>query len=112
MDGPMTIQVTEAAATKIREALVKEGMPEGGLRLGVKGGGCSGLNYVIRFDPQKKAGDKVFETQGARVFVDFKSLLYLKGLSDLKTLDIRATQVTDEGVEELQEALPMCRIVH
>ncbi len=79
MDGPMTIQVTEAAATKIREALVKEGMPEGGLRLGVKGGGCSGLNYVIRFDAQKKAGDKVFETQGARVFVDFKSLLYLKG---------------------------------
>ena len=50
-----------------------------GLRLGVVGGGCSGLNYVIRFDADKKPGDKVFEAEGARVFVDFKSLLYLKG---------------------------------
>lgn len=75
----MAIQVTEAAASKIREVLAREGIPEGGLRLGVKGGGCSGLNYVIRFDADKKQGDKVFETQGARVFIDFKSLLYLKG---------------------------------
>ncbi len=75
----MAIQVTEAAALKIREVLEREGIPEGGLRLGVKGGGCSGLNYVIRFDSSMKAGDKVFESEGARVFVDFKSLLYLKG---------------------------------
>ena len=75
----MAIQVTEAAAQKIREALDKEGLSQGGLRLGVKGGGCSGLNYVIRFDADKKPGDKVFEAEGARVFVDFKSLLYLKG---------------------------------
>ena len=75
----MAIQVTEVAAQKIRETLEKEGIPGGGLRLGVKGGGCSGLNYVMRFDPQDRPGDKVFESEGARVFVDFKSLLYLKG---------------------------------
>ncbi len=75
----MAIQITEAAAGRIREALDKEGIPEGGLRLGVKGGGCSGLNYVIRFEPAHRPGDKVFEVSGARVFVDFKSLLYLKG---------------------------------
>jgi len=75
----MAIQITEAAAGRIREALEKEGISEGGLRLGVKGGGCSGLNYVIRFEPGHRPGDKVFEANGARVFVDFKSLLYLKG---------------------------------
>ncbi len=75
----MAIQVTESAANKIKDGLIKEGYPDGGLRLGVKGGGCSGLNYVIRFEEGQKPGDKVFEHYGARIFVDFKSLLYLKG---------------------------------
>lgn len=75
----MAIKVTASAAEKIREGLAKEGLSAGGLRLGVKGGGCSGLNYVIRFETDKRPGDKVFEAHGARVFVDFKSLLYLKG---------------------------------
>ena len=75
----MAIQITAAAAARIQETLAKEGIPGGGLRLGVKGGGCSGLNYVIRFEPDNRPGDKVFEANGARVFVDFKSLLYLKG---------------------------------
>ncbi|GAB4108374.1 MAG: iron-sulfur cluster assembly accessory protein [Acidobacteriota bacterium] len=75
----MAIQVTEAAARKIVEGTIREGVPGGGLRLGVKGGGCSGLNYIIRFEAQQKPGDKVVEAHGAKVFVDFKSLLYLKG---------------------------------
>lgn len=75
----MAIQVTAAAAKKIQEGTVREGLPDGGLRLGVKGGGCSGLNYVIRFEPSQRPGDKVFEAFGAKVFVDLKSLLYLKG---------------------------------
>lgn len=75
----MAIKVTEAAADKIKNALDQEGIPGGGLRLGVKGGGCSGLNYVIRYEADKRVGDKVFEQFGARVFVDFKSLLYLRG---------------------------------
>jgi iron-sulfur cluster assembly protein len=76
----MAIKVTEEAARRIRESLQREGRPDGsGLRLGVKGGGCSGLNYVIRFEDANRPGDKVYELSGARVFVDFKSLLYLKG---------------------------------
>ena len=50
----MAIQVTESAANKIIDGLIKEGYPDGGLRLGVKGGGCSGLNYVIRFEESQK----------------------------------------------------------
>ena len=81
----MSINVTEKAAERIKEGLKKEGLSDGGLRLGVRGGGCSGLSYVIRFEPSSQAADKVFEKDGARVFVDLKSLLYVKGM----TLDWR-----------------------
>ena len=77
----MAVHVTDKAAAKIRENLLKQSIPEGGLRLGVKGGGCSGLSYVMRYEPAKKTGDKVFEENGARLFVDLKSYLYLKGMT-------------------------------
>jgi iron-sulfur cluster assembly protein len=75
------IHLTEAAAKKIRELLEKEGVsPEqGGLRVGVQGGGCSGLSYAMRLDTHPRDRDKVFEEFGARIFVDPKSFLYLNG---------------------------------
>ena len=75
------IHVTEKAAKKIQELLVKEGVAgsAGGLRVGVQGGGCSGLSYAMRLDTQARDRDKVFEEHGARIFVDPKSLLYLNG---------------------------------
>ncbi|MEE8584127.1 MAG: iron-sulfur cluster assembly accessory protein [Acidobacteriota bacterium] len=76
------ITVTQGASYRIKSGLEKEGFPdEGGLRLGVKGGGCAGLSYVMRFEPGKKAGDVVISSHGAQVFVDMKSLLYLKGMT-------------------------------
>ena len=62
------IHLTERAAQKIRELLEKEGVsPEkGGLRVGVQGGGCSGLSYAMRLDTQARDRDKVFEEHGAR----------------------------------------------
>ncbi len=73
------IHVTEKAATKIRELLSSEGVPidSGGLRVGVQGGGCSGLTYAMRLEAQARDRDKVFEENGARLFVDPKSYLYL-----------------------------------
>jgi len=73
------IHVTEKAATKIQELLAKEGVaPEtGGLRVGVQGGGCSGLTYAMRLETQARDRDKVIEENGARIFVDPKSFLYL-----------------------------------
>src|ERR1700688_1207818 len=61
-----SIQVTERALKRVRSAMVKEGVtPEtGGLRLGVQGGGCSGLSYNIRFDSQPRERDRVFEFDG------------------------------------------------
>ena len=73
------IHVTEKAATKIQELLAKEGVAAetGGLRVGVQGGGCSGLTYAMRLETQARDRDKVIEENGARLFVDPKSFLYL-----------------------------------
>src|SRR5215510_9019756 len=76
------IQVTDKAIAKIRSAMAKEGISpaEGGLRLGVQGGGCSGLSYNIRFDTQPRERDRVFQFEDVRVFVDPKSFIYLHGM--------------------------------
>jgi iron-sulfur cluster assembly protein len=83
------IQVTSRALVKIRAAMAKEGIsPEqGGLRLGVQGGGCSGLTYNIRFDTQPRERDRIFQFEDVRVFVDPKSFIYLHGM----TLDYQET---------------------
>ena len=76
------IQVTEKAIAKIRSAMAKENVsPEqGGLRVGVQGGGCSGLSYNIRFDSQPRERDRIFQFDDVRVFVDPKSFIYLHGM--------------------------------
>src|SRR6201996_3639995 len=77
-----SIQVTERALQRIRIAMVKEGISpaEGGLRLGVQGGGCSGLSYNIRFDTQPRERDRIYQFDDVRVFVDPKSFIYLHGM--------------------------------
>ncbi len=83
------LQLTERAVKKIRSAMAKEGISpeEGGLRLGVTGGGCSGLSYSIKFDSQPRERDRIYEFDAVRVFVDPKSFLYLHGM----TLDYEET---------------------
>ena len=81
--APVTgIQVTERAVKKIRAAMAKEGISpeEGGLRLGVMGGGCSGLSYSIKFDTRPRERDRIYEFDGVRIFVDPKSFIYLHGM--------------------------------
>src|SRR5580698_10925804 len=80
------VQVTERALKRIRVAMAKEGISpsEGGLRLGIQGGGCSGLSYNIRFDTQPRERDRVYafgeEATPVRIFVDPKSFIYLHGM--------------------------------
>ena len=74
------IQVTETAAKRIRMLMAKQGLVEGGLRVGIKGGGCSGMSYVFAWEKEARPGDEVFEgPEGAKIFVDKKSYLFLKG---------------------------------
>jgi iron-sulfur cluster assembly protein len=82
------LQLTERAARRIQELMAAEGVAEkGGLRLGVQGGGCSGLSYAMRLEKQPRERDQVFEQDGARVFVDPKSYVYLESI----TLDFEDT---------------------
>jgi len=74
------IEISEGAARKIRTLMAKQGISDGGLRVGVKGGGCSGLSYTFAWEKQERLGDEVFEgPDGAKIFVDKKSLLFLDG---------------------------------
>jgi len=78
------IQVSEKALDHIRAAMRKEGAVNtagAGLRLGVQGGGCSGLSYHITFDSQPRERDRVFQYGDVRVFVDPKSFVYLNGIT-------------------------------
>jgi iron-sulfur cluster assembly protein len=74
------IQISETAARQIRSLMAKQGLEEGGLRVGVKGGGCSGLSYTFSWEKQPRLGDEVFDGPNeSKIFVDKKSLLYLNG---------------------------------
>ncbi len=72
------IQISERAAERIQEAVSEDEREVDGLRVRVIGGGCSGLQYKIDLDNERK-GDKLFELNGARLYVDRKSYLYLNG---------------------------------
>ena len=79
--APKQIHVTPKAVEKICAAFGREGV-KGGLRLGVLGGGCSGLSYQFKFAPEPRPRDHVFEFEGdVRVFVDPKSMLFLDGMT-------------------------------
>jgi iron-sulfur cluster assembly protein len=71
------ISLTEQAATEIRKIVTAKELPEGyGLRVGVKGGGCSGMSYILGFD-KKRELDIEFEVEGIVVFMDKRQGLYL-----------------------------------
>jgi iron-sulfur cluster assembly protein len=81
--GKQGVDVTPRAVVRIRSAMAKEGISpaEGGLRLGILGGGCSGLSYSIRFDTHPRERDRIFTYDGdVRVFIDPKSFIYLNGM--------------------------------
>ncbi len=74
------IKVNDSAKEQVTKLLVDEKHPQGAfVRVGVEGGGCSGLMYQLTFDTEMKEGDQVFEDNGVKVVVDRKSFLYLVG---------------------------------
>ena len=74
------ISVTEKAKDRIIELRNKEGYTDNyHIRVGVEGGGCSGLMYNLNFDSSAQPNDQVFEDKGIKIMVDKKSLLYLIG---------------------------------
>ena len=76
------INLTAAAAEKVKGILEQEktNIPQGGLRIYVQGGGCSGLSYNINFDSELSERDRIYEFDGIRIFIDPKSFIYLHGM--------------------------------
>jgi iron-sulfur cluster assembly protein len=74
------VRLTETAAREVKRLLQMEKKEEWGLRLGVAGGGCSGLNYTMAFDEKPNEDDTVGDVDGVRVFIDPKAYLFLNGM--------------------------------
>lgn len=75
----VNLELSADAARHLRTLAEQKGTPQGGLRLGVRGGGCSGLSYVVDWEAAPSDKDQVFERDGGRVFVDPKSAPFLDG---------------------------------
>lgn len=73
------IRIDTSAADRIRKLLDERGTPDAGLRIRVKGGGCTGLRYDMEFADSPAEKDRVFEEHGVRIFVDPKSYIFLIG---------------------------------
>ena len=74
------VQISENAAKLIRKMTVRNGIPEGGLRIAIKAGGCSGLSYTFAWEAAPREGDQVFQgSEGSKVFIDPRSLKFLDG---------------------------------
>jgi len=73
------ITVSEKAANKVKELISESNFEKPFLRIGVKGGGCSGLSYELEFDTEVKENDEVFEDKDIKILIEKKSLLYLYG---------------------------------
>ena len=74
------IEITEAAAGEIAKQRAKRGSPGAMIRIGVRGGGCTGFTYVFEWSEQARPSDKVFSAHGVSIVVDPKSLVYLGGM--------------------------------
>jgi iron-sulfur cluster assembly protein len=75
------VKVTPKAEKEIKRIMAENNVPENfGLRVGVKGGGCSGMTYSLGFDEAAKEGDTVIETNAVKLLIDGKSLFYLMGM--------------------------------
>jgi iron-sulfur cluster assembly protein len=86
----MAVNLSPGALKRVKELLESQKLENAFLRMGVKGGGCSGLSYNLEFDSEIGKHDKQFDVDGVKVVVDVKSYLYLNGT----TLDYVAQGLT------------------
>ncbi|HEX5657118.1 MAG TPA: iron-sulfur cluster assembly accessory protein [Polyangiales bacterium] len=78
-EGAAEIRLTPKAVEMAKKSIAKRDKPAEGLRLGVRGGGCSGVSYAIEFADKIRSRDHVFSYGDLKIVVDPKSLIYLRG---------------------------------
>jgi iron-sulfur cluster assembly protein len=79
VEGKADVQLTKKAIEMAKKAIERRGQATFGLRLGVRGGGCSGVSYAIEFADKARGRDHVFDFDGVNIVIDPKSLIYLRG---------------------------------
>ena len=75
----MAVAMSPVAVNRVKELMTTQKLDSAFLRMGVRGGGCSGMTYDLQFDNELRKHDKQFEIDGVKVVVDVKSYLYLNG---------------------------------
>ena len=79
MPFPAVMTLTDAASERVREIMAKQDPPLAGLRVGIKKGGCAGMEYTMDAVAEPDPKDEIVEADGARVFVDKAAVLFLLG---------------------------------
>jgi iron-sulfur cluster assembly protein len=91
---PQVIRLTERAADRIKAIIAEKGGAVAGLRIGVKKGGCAGMEYTMEWAAERKPLDEVVEQHGARVLIDPKAVMYLLGTE----MDYRVEKLSSQFV--------------
>ena len=76
---PQAMNVTEAAADRVRALIESRGKPTAGIRIGVRSKGCSGLSYTLEYADEQTSFDEVVEAHGVRLFIDPKAMMFILG---------------------------------
>ena len=76
---PLSISISKEAAEHVQHFVQQAGKPSSNIRVGVKGGGCSGLTYILDLVDEPGENDKTIEEHGMKLFVDKKSYVFLAG---------------------------------
>jgi len=99
------LQISDNAGKLIRKMTLKHGIPEGGLRIGIKAGGCSGLSYTFAWEAAPRDGDHVFDgPDGSKVWIDRKSFQFIDGT----TLDYDTSLVSKGFIFQNPNAKSSC----
>ncbi len=76
---PQVMRLTDAAATRIKDVMARADKPVTGVRVGVKNGGCAGMEYTMEYAEAVKTTDEVVEDKGVKILIDPKAVLFLLG---------------------------------
>ena len=88
---PQVMRLTDAAAERIKAVMARADKPVAGVRVGVKNGGCAGMEYTMEYADAVKATDEVIEEKGVKLLIDPKAVLFLLGTEmDFKTEKLSA----------------------
>jgi iron-sulfur cluster assembly protein len=88
---PQVMRLTDAAASRIKSVMAQAGKPVAGLRVGVKNGGCAGMEYTMEYADAVNPTDEIVEDKGVKLLIDPKAVLFLLGTEmDYKTEKLSA----------------------